>query len=126
MSSAPLIMVVDDDAMNRDLMETILTAFDFRTLLVNRGEKAIPMARDKQPDLILADIRMPEIDGYELCRRLKTDETTQHIPIVLISGLVHSPEEREHARKSGAAALVLRGSDTTKLIDLITRLLPDD
>lgn len=126
MSNTPLIMVVDDDAMNRELMETILMAFNFRPLVVNRGEKAILLAREKQPDLVLADINMPGINGYELCRRLKTDESTKHIPVALISGVTDSPEERKRAREAGASALILRGIDTTRLIEKITSLLPDD
>lgn len=80
----PLILVVDDNPMNLDLMVEILKD-DYRLQVAISGEQALNIVRTSPPDLILLDIMMPGMDGYEVCQRLKSDESTRRIPIIFVT-----------------------------------------
>jgi DNA-binding response OmpR family regulator len=79
------ILVVDDDHENLHLLVKILASFGYRVQPTPSGRLVIEVAQTLQPDLILLDICMPEIDGYEVCRRLKANERTADIPVIFIS-----------------------------------------
>lgn len=80
-----LILVVDDNPNNLKVIGNILVDSGYNIIAVTSGAKAILAAQSKKPDLILLDIMMPEIDGYEVCKQLKADEATMHIPVVFLS-----------------------------------------
>lgn len=79
------LLVVDDAAANRQLLMNLLTSHGYRVHPASDGELALEFVQTTLPDLILLDIRMPGMDGYEVCRRLKADERTRSIPIIFIS-----------------------------------------
>jgi two-component system cell cycle response regulator len=81
------ILIVDDVPANTRLMEARLAAEYYESAVAHDGETAIQMARDWQPDVLLLDVMMPGMDGFETCRRLKSDPVTQHIPVVMITTL---------------------------------------
>jgi len=81
------ILVVDDVATNRMIAGAKLTASYFDVIEAECGEQAIELAVSEQPDLILLDVLMPGIDGFETCRRLKATHATQHIPVVMLTAL---------------------------------------
>ena len=83
----PVILVVDDDWMNRDLLQAHLEAAGYRVATANSGPKALEMVGASLPDLVLLDVRMPGMDGYEVCARLKSDETTRHVPVIIVTAL---------------------------------------
>lgn len=105
--AGPLILVVDDDWQNRELLETILKAFDYRVIQTNSGEKALEMAASRHPDLILLDVRMPEMDGYEVCAKLRANSKLATMPIIMVSGLKGEMEKRE-ALEAGANDFINR------------------
>ncbi|MCX7002457.1 MAG: hybrid sensor histidine kinase/response regulator [bacterium] len=84
---AGTIIAVDDKPENLNVLEALLTHAGYRTALFPRGELALAAAREEPPDLVLLDIRMPDMDGYEVCRRFKADERLRPIPIIFISAL---------------------------------------
>lgn len=86
------ILIVDDVPANTRLLEAKLTAEYYQIATAQDGWEAIRLARAWQPDLVLLDIMMPELDGYEACRRLKADPATQHIPVVMVTALGDSAE----------------------------------
>ncbi len=86
------ILIVDDVPANTRLLEAKLTAEYYQIATAQDGFEALRLAQAWQPDLILLDIMMPELDGYEACRRLKTDPATQHIPIVMVTALGDATE----------------------------------
>lgn len=81
------VLVVDDTLPNLRLLSTMLTEEGYKVGSLPNGEMALKTARSNLPDLILLDIKMPDMDGYEVCRHLKADERTRDIPIIFISAL---------------------------------------
>ena len=81
------ILVVDDEPVNLKVMEAMLVALKYNVLKASSGEEAIHMVQKTDVDLILLDIMMPGMDGYQVCRRLKSNETTRLIPIIMLTAL---------------------------------------
>ena len=82
----PRILIVDDERINIDLLNALLKS-DYKIMVATNGEQAIKAAATGKPELILLDIVMPGIDGYEVCRRLKSMPATQSIPIIFITAM---------------------------------------
>ena len=81
------ILVIDDNEANVELLEAYLTAYGYDVITAFDGESGLDMTYTEKPDLLLLDIMMPGLNGYEVCKRLKEDEKTQFIPIVMITAL---------------------------------------
>jgi len=92
MHNTPTLMVVDDTHESLALLNTILTAAGYRVRPAHSGRLALASVAAHPPDLILLDIRMPGMDGLEVCQRLKADEASKHIPIILVSAHAQSQE----------------------------------
>lgn len=80
-----LVLIVDDVEINREILSEIVMDMGYRTVLAQNGIEALEKVREGLPDLVLSDISMPEMDGYELCRRLKANVKTRNIPVIFIS-----------------------------------------
>ncbi len=80
MSDTPYILIVDDEWMNRELLEAYLKMGGYRVGQANNGEKALEMVADQPPALVMLDVRLPGISGFEVCRRLKEAATTSVDP----------------------------------------------
>ena len=94
------ILVVDDTTENLNILKNILEKDNFDVFLSKDGEKAVKIAQEILPDLILLDILMPNIDGYETCKRMKNNEKTKDIPIIFLSALT-SPNDKVKAFEVG-------------------------
>lgn len=81
------ILIVDDNPTNLDLLSGLLLERNYKVRAAINGKRALNTARIFHPDLIMLDITMPEMDGYEVCQELKLDDTTRHIPVIFISAL---------------------------------------
>ncbi|GBC59575.1 hypothetical protein DENIS_0514 [Desulfonema ishimotonii] len=81
------VMIVEDDTENAELLNKMLSGAGYDVAWVDSGPAALAAARRKPPDLILLDVLMPEMDGYEVCRHLKADPATRKIPVIFISGM---------------------------------------
>lgn len=80
-----LVLIVDDVEINREILGEIVTDMGYQTVLAESGIQALECIKERPPNLVLTDISMPQMDGYELCRRLKADVHTRDIPIIFIS-----------------------------------------
>ena len=87
------ILLVDDNTTNLQLLHETLDGIGYRLLIAKNGKTALAIARKAKPALILLDIMMPEMDGYEVCRRLKSDEKTDRIPVIFITALADADDE---------------------------------
>ncbi len=89
----PVVLVVDDSPTNIDVLSNSLRP-DYIVKAATNGKKALQIAfSDNQPDIILLDIMMPEMDGYEVCERLKSDPATQNIPVIFITAMSETVDE---------------------------------
>ena len=85
MRSPPCILVVDDNPMNVDILQTRLTAHGYAFITASDGEQALATARAQHPDLILLDVMMPKVDGVTVCRELKADTNLPFVPIIMVT-----------------------------------------
>ncbi len=83
----PVILVVDDNRENLELLEAYLEDIECKTVSAYDGPEALELVKKNNPDLILLDIMMPKMSGFEVCRRVKTDPSTAHIPIIMVTAL---------------------------------------
>jgi two-component system cell cycle response regulator len=94
------ILIIEDNVDNRELMAYLLNAFGYATLCADNGVTGIELAAKEQPELILCDIRLPGIDGYEIARRLKQDARLRAIPLIAITAFAMM-EDRDRALAAG-------------------------
>ena len=85
--AAPLVLIVDDDERNRKLAQDVLRRSGFRTIEAADGRAAIALADDRQPDVVLLDLHLPDMEGRDVARALGEEERTAHIPVVALTAL---------------------------------------
>ena len=85
--SVAAVLVVDDNKQNLELLLAYLEEVDCRTIAAAGGSEAIDIIKKAPPDLILLDVMMPKMSGFEVCKRLKSDANTAHIPIIMVTAL---------------------------------------
>jgi len=117
------ILVVDDEPDVVSMVERTLRAEGFDVISAYDGIGALDVVSSEKPDLILLDIMMPMISGYEVCEQIKSNPQTQHIPVVCISS-AHTPDARAQSLRAGAATLVTKPFMPSELIAQIRRHLP--
>ncbi len=113
----PTILVVDDAPENLDVARAVLTPLYLMKAAIN-GPLALEIAASQPPEMILLDVSMPGMDGFEVCRRLKADPRTQGIPVLFLTGW-GDEEQHERARELGAAGLVEKPIDPGRLHEAI-------
>ena len=99
------ILIVEDNPISLTLLKQLLNAHGYEVLGTPEGLQALDLAREEQPDLILMDIRLPDISGFEVTRLLKQDQRTNTIPIVAVTALA-SPEYEKKGLESGCDAYI--------------------
>ena len=102
----PVVLLVEDDRDGRLMYAEWLQQSGFRVEQAHNGLQALERAYDLIPDAILTDLHLPGIDGYELTRRLKTDERTQHIPILAVTGYAPFTNDPSRADRAGCDAIL--------------------
>jgi len=95
------VLIVDDENMNMFALTHMLRP-EYTVYAAKNGQSAIRIAKKQLPDVILLDILMPEMDGYEVLSQLKSDEETRKIPVIFVTGLI-SPEDEKKGLEMGAA-----------------------
>lgn len=95
------VLIVDDNPANLNVATDYLEECDFLVMSARNGEKGLEYARSGQPDLILLDVKMPGLDGFEVCRRLKHDDGTRHIPVIFMTALDGVEDQLEGFRAGG-------------------------
>ena len=117
---AEKVLVVDDERQIRDLLGEFLEREGYEVLLSSAGEEAIELAERKIPHAILLDVKMPGIDGIEVCKRLKAEPKTQFIPVIMITGYI---DNKMVAIESGADDFVNKPIDLVELAVRVKSIL---
>lgn len=118
------ILVVDDEAQLVDMVKIRLEANNYLVLTAYDGQEAIEKARKDKPDLILLDIVMPDMNGYQICSHLKQNKNTVNIPILLLTGKELEPKGiSERCINLGVEGSLLKPVDSKELLDKIREVL---
>ena len=118
-----MILVVEDDADTRVALSERLQRESFTVLEASNGESAIHQAKSEIPDLILLDVRLPDMGGHVVARLLHEDPTTDHIPIIFLTALASKHEEGKYGRLFGDSRALAKPVDMAKLIAEVERNL---
>jgi adenylate cyclase len=121
MTPEPLILVVDDLPQNVRLLDAVLSPRGFRVVTASSGKEALDVLGTEHPDLVLLDILMPGIDGYEVCRRIREDPGTAFLPVIMITA--SEGEEKIRAIESGADDFVHKPFDQAELLARVRSLV---
>ena len=115
------VLVVDDNAPNRRLLAARLNAEYFDVLTASNGPEAIGICEKTQCDIVLLDVMMPDMDGFEVCRRLRSLDVTAHLPIVMVTAL-DQPSDLVRGLEAGADDFLTKPIDEVHLIARVRSL----
>jgi PAS domain S-box-containing protein len=117
------LVLVDDDPLQLKLMAIRLQQHGYEVVTAHSGPEALDLIRRSPPDAVVADVLMPEMDGFTLCLSVQRDPDLAGIPVLLISSAYTEPGDRALARQVGATALILRAADSEEVFDVLSREL---
>jgi twitching motility two-component system response regulator PilH len=115
------ILVVDDSLVQRLIVSELLTLHGHRVILATDGREAVAMARSELPDLIVMDVVMPNLNGFQATRAITSDEATWHIPVILLTSK-DMESDRVWALRQGATAFLNKPLDHAALLALVNTL----
>jgi len=113
------LLIVEDDPDIRNLLDTTLTFRGYRVVSAQNGREALDIAQKEHPEIVVADIMMPELDGFGLVHRLRIDPATRRIPVVFITATYVADEDREFALKIGATRFIQKPVDLDQFLTTI-------
>ncbi|MDZ4716965.1 MAG: response regulator [Roseiflexaceae bacterium] len=119
----PKILLVEDNEMNRDMLSRRLERKGYQILIAVDGSQGVAMARSETPDLILMDMSLPVLDGWEATRQLKADPQTKIIPIIALTAHAMA-SDREQALAAGCDDYDTKPIELPRLLEKIEALLP--
>lgn len=117
------VLIVDDSPTDKLAIYSMLKKYGHNFLFADDGLSGIAAAKEKKPDVILMDVVMPDVNGYQATRRLSQDKETAHIPVVMISSKTQE-SDRVWGLRQGARAYVCKPADEAELERLIKQLAP--
>jgi CheY-like chemotaxis protein len=116
------ILLVEDNEMNRDMLSRRLARSGYEVVIAVQGEEGVALARTASPDLVLMDMSLPVLDGWEATRRLKDDPATREIPVIALTAHAMSGD-REKAREAGCDDFDTKPVEYARLVSKIEGLL---
>ncbi|MFZ5693163.1 MAG: response regulator [Pseudomonadota bacterium] len=119
----PKILLVEDNEMNRDMLSRRLLRNNFEVVIAVNGQEGVDMAKSEKPDIILMDMSLPVMDGWEATRTIKADDATKSIPVIALTA--HAMEsDREQALQAGCDDFDTKPIELPRLLGKINALLP--
>jgi two-component system, OmpR family, alkaline phosphatase synthesis response regulator PhoP len=119
-----IVLIVDDNPQNLDLLAAFLESLPVKLVTAADGMEALEKVSEFNPDLILLDIMMPRISGFQVCSRIKSDPKTKNIKILMLTAL-NKPADIEQAKKCGTDDFVSKPVNRSELLSRVKSLLPD-
>lgn len=120
----PRVLIVEDTEGEREALSRQLQNRGYDVITASDGEQGIAMARAESPDIILMDMNMPVLDGWQATRRLKADEGTRELPVIALTAYV-TPEDREKALDAGCMDCYAEPADFGQLTDRIAAVIQE-
>jgi CheY-like chemotaxis protein len=117
-----IVLIVEDDLKSLKLFRDLLQATGYAILEATNGKKAVELAREKKPDLILMDIQMPVMDGFKATKILKADTETRNIPIIALTSYAMK-EDDEKMREAGCDGYITKPIDTREFLKKVSKFL---
>jgi DNA-binding response OmpR family regulator len=121
-STAKRVLVCDDDPVILRLLQVNLELEGYDVITGRNGEEAVSLAADKSPDLVILDIMMPRLDGYQACEQIKNNESTRDIPVIFLSAKAQQ-SDIDKGKEFGVAAYLTKPFDPNELLAIVDRLL---
>lgn len=119
------ILIADDNSQNVYMLEALLKGHGHSVTTARNGAEALEKAREVLPDLIISDILMPVMDGFELCRRIKRDSVFNRIPLIFYTATYTEPKDEQFALKLGADRFVIKPQEPEYLISVVDEVLAE-
>ncbi len=116
------VLVVDDNFVNVKLLEELLKSASYQVATALSGEAALEKVRQSRPDIVLLDVMMPGMDGYEVCRRIRQSEKAARLPVIMVTAL-DKPGDREMGLAAGADDFLNKPVDDGVLLPAMRRAL---
>src|SRR5579862_9906139 len=116
------ILIIDDDSENRKLLRFRLEKSGYEVREGTNGEEALREIEREKPDLVFLDVRIPKVDGWQVCRGLKSNPETKDIPVVMLTGCSQDAQE-DYGRQCGADDYVTKPWDARRVLDVTSALL---
>ena len=119
------VLIVEDNELNMKLFHDLLEANGIDTVQTNEGKRAVDMAREHKPDLIIMDIQLPEISGLEITKLIKEDDDLKHIPVIAVTAFAMKGDEQK-IREGGCEDYVSKPISVTRFIEVVRKHLGND
>jgi two-component system, OmpR family, alkaline phosphatase synthesis response regulator PhoP len=116
------VLVADDNPQNADLLAEYLQASEYEVAIASDGEETLALVKSFKPDVLLLDIMMPRLSGFEVCKRLKSDSASKNLPILMITAL-DQPSDVERAVDAGTDDFLTKPIHQTELINRVRALM---
>jgi CheY-like chemotaxis protein len=120
---SPLVLIVEDDHSTRLMYRDFLTHSGFRTADAHNGFQALEKALALRPDLVVTDLAVPGMDGFEFCRKLKQSSVTSQIPILAITGHAEYLDDSERFRHAGITHVLIKPCELDEMVRELRRML---
>lgn len=114
------VLIVEDNSINRELLDLMVVRLNHETVLAKNGKEAILVAKKEHPDLVLMDLRMPELDGFDATVALKKDSQTKDIPVIAVSAN-SSDEDIKKAIQSGCIKYIPKPVNMKELENVLSK-----
>jgi DNA-binding response OmpR family regulator len=118
----PRILIADDNKLNADLLEAHLDGSEFETKIAVNGEETLRLAKEWQPDVVLLDVMMPKLSGFEVCKRLRADPATKSAGVLMVTAL-DQPTDVERAVDVGTDDFLTKPINKTELLLRVRALM---
>lgn len=119
------VLIVDDSGNNRLIVSTLLKGKGHEVMTAQNGKIALDMIKESVPDMIVTDILMPEMDGFELCRQVRANPEYNHVVIIIYTGSYKSPADIELGRAIGANEYITKPQEPSVFIQLFEKAILD-
>ena len=123
MPEAPLVLIVEDDLSTRVMYRDYLSHCGFRIVDAHNGHQALAKARELRPNVVLTDLAVPGMDGFEFCRALQQSDATRAIPVLAVTGHAEYLEQPDRFRQAGILHVLTKPCDPDVIAEELRRLL---